>query len=638
MLKKESKEVTRQSLVFLVVIAVMSVIITLSTGAFGTAVKFGDMFFPVFQLGLLVFTVFMGISLFSADNRSGGLEYLFTLPYSRLQILKFKALPRLLAALGCFAIYAALLYMTGSAGTKGPDVLSTGPFLLIFLSLFIIGLSMSAFFENIVMSTTVTFLTFVLFFGAVHLIYPAAVYTKLGGEATRYLFYGLPSIFAVHWHQSVPYLYFAIFALLGGFLAAFIYAFKQFSLKSPKRFTKRYIKVLIPVVIAALGISLVWATASVRSWRNYYYLTENDSLIEWTESTARVYSSKGSAAPKTLETDDYFFLAGDLEQSGKLYSKSFGTRYRSDRLVEFDTKTWEEKVVYEPKSAARMGYYFWGYKDQVAFMELSKGKNRERIHHLVLLNPATGNFKKILIPEKRRTRATFISIRVFGAGETAGKRFWLVTRKYGRKGDMRLVWESGDVEDLGFSSFRPVFVNNMLIYGEDKFVTISKLNDDGSFEKVKQIPGLSNFKFPPPFYSKYPGVKIKELYGGIVKNEVTREWQKIYRLDMETLEITEVNTTGPLNGWLYYYQSGQTGSWYFFGCKKNMAERINYLEELFRLEGGAMVSVKKFEPFATWSDTTYFNIYKNGFVTKAKGKVTVYKFPDLNTVTYKGLN
>ena len=83
MLKKEVKEVIKQALVFIVIAVVMPIPVLLAAKLFGSAMSYGDVFFFVFHVGLLIFSVFMGTSLFSRDLGDGGMEYLLTLPYSR---------------------------------------------------------------------------------------------------------------------------------------------------------------------------------------------------------------------------------------------------------------------------------------------------------------------------------------------------------------------------------------------------------------------------------------------------------------------------------------------------------------------------------------------------------------------------
>ena len=97
MLKKEISEVLKHSIIFILVALLLPAILLLTTII--SDQSYFDVFFPLFQFGLFSWALFMGTSLFSGERRQRGVEYLLSLPYSRLQLIGIKILPRLCAVI-----------------------------------------------------------------------------------------------------------------------------------------------------------------------------------------------------------------------------------------------------------------------------------------------------------------------------------------------------------------------------------------------------------------------------------------------------------------------------------------------------------------------------------------------------------
>jgi hypothetical protein len=298
MLKKEVKEVIKQSLVFIVIAAVMPILVLLVSRLFGSALSYGEVFFFVFHVGLLIFSVFMGTSLFSRDIGDGGMEYLLTLPYSRLQLLAIKLVPRFLAVMAVFVLYVILLLITGMSPDTSAAVplLDTDTVFFLCISLFIIGVPFSITGGSIVISGLATGFTFMVYLAVIHLIFPAAMLLK--GREIHYIH----TLFHTTWR--VPgYLYFFAAALLLVFITAFIYAFKRFDLGPARGLVKRYLKVFIPIFIIVIVVSLVWAAMQLRTPKKSYYLTGSHQLLESNAYSARIYDK---TAVKEISEGDFY--------------------------------------------------------------------------------------------------------------------------------------------------------------------------------------------------------------------------------------------------------------------------------------------------------------------------------------------
>ena len=94
MLRKEFQEIFKQSLYYLAAAAGISLVIKIISAKH---VTYLEVFYLTYQFSLLVFAAFMGLSLFLSDKKLRAQDYVLSLPYSRLQLLGMKVMPRLAA-------------------------------------------------------------------------------------------------------------------------------------------------------------------------------------------------------------------------------------------------------------------------------------------------------------------------------------------------------------------------------------------------------------------------------------------------------------------------------------------------------------------------------------------------------------
>ena len=92
MLKKEISETLKQSVFFIAAALLIPGICLIFINQ-----TYLEIFFPCFQFGLFFWALLMGNFIFSLDRGQRGIEYLLSLPFSRLQIIGMKVLPRISA-------------------------------------------------------------------------------------------------------------------------------------------------------------------------------------------------------------------------------------------------------------------------------------------------------------------------------------------------------------------------------------------------------------------------------------------------------------------------------------------------------------------------------------------------------------
>jgi ABC-type transport system involved in multi-copper enzyme maturation permease subunit len=142
MLKKEIISVLRQTFYFLVVVLALPEILLVTTIVRDQS--YFQLFFPILQSGLLFWALFMGISLFSSEHGQRGMEYLLSLPYSRLHLIALKILPIAVVVLALYFV-CFLLYAKGGGNAAALPHFS---FTILYFALFCIALSYSASSDN----------------------------------------------------------------------------------------------------------------------------------------------------------------------------------------------------------------------------------------------------------------------------------------------------------------------------------------------------------------------------------------------------------------------------------------------------------------------------------------------------------
>ncbi|UCH97475.1 MAG: hypothetical protein JSV88_11655, partial [Candidatus Aminicenantes bacterium] len=621
MLKKEVKEVIKQSLVFIVIAAVMPIPVLLASGLLGSALSYGEVFSFVFHVGLLIFSVFMGTSLFSRDMGDGGLEYLLTLPYSRLHLLGMKLVPRFLALMAVFALYVLLLFITGMGPdtSKNVPLLATGTVFFMCTSLFIIAVPFSITRGSIVVSVLAALFTYMVYLGIIHVFYPTALLLK--GREMYYTY----SVFQSAWY--IPgYIWFSAVALLPGSLLAFIYAFKRFDLGPNRGVIKRYLKVFIPIFIIIVVVSMVWAAWQIQTPKKLYYLTTNHQLVESGDRSAKIYDSTGV---REIDMGGFYWTYFGIEKEHYIYT-IHRSRSGSEVLrLHLRDPGYQVEEVYNVRGNASIhsrGLFM--YKDAIAFFERRR-EDYQRIYYLVVLQPDTGTCKKTQVHGHTRVD---IYPSVIGAGEMQGKGFWLVYFGPYRGWDVMRIWEDGHMERLGITAIRPVYVKGMLITGDGRSIIFNKVTP-GGIEEIKKLPVEKRFVLYRGAERNLDQQPVKELYGGI-RGDKYSQWKKVMALDLESLELREIKQLENSSGFFDY---SHPGNWYYTELDRKERWIKSSLKKLYRMQQGRLELVKEFAPAAFDWRKDHFGIYKTGMVLRREGKITVYRLPGLEEIKFKKL-
>jgi hypothetical protein len=616
MLKKDCRDILIQSFFFAVAMVALPAIIFLTRII--PKQPYVAIFMPAFQSGLLFWALFMGVSLFSSERGQKGMEYLLSLPYSRLQLLGLKVLPRFLSILFFYVVFLLLYYQWGM-NFAALDLFS---FSFLYCILFFISLCLSPLSDNFLVLSLVSLFAFVIF----NEVFILILWLILRQEGAIYFSFSEMSFGFISLERSLEYwISFPLIILTAIFLLcplglAMLFSFKRFDGRPSKIYGRRYFKLLAPLLIlGVLGAALtVWK--GIDRGPKEFYLTQDHKLIESTYLYIKIYE-KDRASKLKVQLYPYPFW----DNPPFIYFDD------GDALTRLNTATTATEIIYEPPKLKAKDYRkFRGrfrYQRTIALFEPTRAPNEIQ---LVLIDEDTR--KVIRIPFKHDFFKDPSAPEISGTGVRDGKRYWLVLFGWSTLHPLRL-WEDGRVEDIPYTEKNLdwgllYYVNGTLIMSNrDRAKTILK-EKDGTFVTVKKFPenDKPGFWLWNRFLENRDDPRIKEIYG--TRND------HIIRMDLANQEIEDIAEMKPLRDGVHI---GRIYSFFpddFYYSEE--ATRENTLK-IFKLEGSRITQLKTFEGFVDKPGKNRFDIFRTGIVIQKGKKVQVYSLPDFQEIKYKKL-
>jgi len=606
MLKKEINDVLKQIVFFAAVVLLLPAFLIITTII--SDQSYFSVFFPVFQFGLIFWTFFMGSSLFSLEHGQRGMEYLLSLPYSRLQLIGFKILPRIISVMAFFVAFW-ILYNTG-----GEDLaaLPFSSFTAIYFFLFLISISLSANSENFLVLFVASFFSIFICFGLLSLILWLVLLIK--GVPFGPLFFRYFS-----WEHAT---YLSAFILLVGsvfllpFLISFVLSFKKFDIRPAKVYNKRYFKFFTPLLIFCFISSFLLAYWKAETGYRLYYLTQDLKLIE-----SRPYSGiKIYEDNKVHKVEgDFYFWWPSLEDNEYLYDRSY------NKIIRLNKADYTAELLYEAPSERKITWQFWKYDQTIAFMERTEKRERNRKRYfsdnqLVLVDEDSKEVTRI--PLEYQLLEKSYSPTLIGADKIEGRQFWLICPRRYRKNQILRIWEDGRIENIGESNKAPLYVNQMLISYIEEDIIISK-EKEGRFETIRKIPNSKDFQFGTGYWrANLNNITLKEIYG----------WRrgpkrpKYARLNLGNFEIEEFGET---KGYLHFFYPDK----YYLVETDYVASAV----KVYEFKEGKIKLLKTFSDYDATEIRNRFRLCKGGAVIREGKRVRVYAFPDLKEIKFKKL-
>ena len=612
MLKKELINVTKHNLYFLIMVFAAPILLVVTIIKDGT---YFQVFFPLLQYGLIFWALFMGISLFSSEQSQGGMEYLLSLPYTRIQLIGLKILPRVVAlvALYCFCW---LLYIKGGGNAA---VLHHFAFTILYFAAFCIALSYSASSDNFLVLFVFTIFSMIAYLGILSGIFWATLQTK------GYIFYefaimpffteGLDSFLE---NLIVP----VSIGILLPFLVALFVSFKKFDGRPVKTYNVRFLKVFIPLFIAGLIGGFVFSHQTLDIGYTNYYLTQNLQVIESNfYSGVNIYDGQKVYRVNTDGNYDW----PSWEENGYVYFGGGG------RLARLNTREHTMEMLYEPPRGKWIYWRTWGYEQTMVFVE-SRRDNTDL--QFVLLDIDSREVKKI--PLSREILGEDSYWIIFGADRFEGRRYWLM-HPGGSKGDKPIyqLWEDGQINSVGTSQKWPCYVNGALFsYGENE-IKVSKYKE-GRFEVLRIIPNKDDLHFGwyLHYQRKLTNSSVKEIYGRRVYRPIKgenagRDYRAKYaRLNLDNFQIEELADS---QSYLSFF-SPNPDSFYALEWDDSMNEA-----KIYEVIGETLRLLKTFKDVNPAHGLNDVDIAESGILVKRGKKIKVYAWPDLKEIKFKKL-
>jgi len=618
MLRKETNEVLKQSMLLAPGVLAGTFLTWIGASIAKVDLSFGEMFFPIFQVGLLFMALFMGISLFMSETKNGGMEYLLTLPYTRLRLLWIKLFPRIVALIALFLIYYLAL---GAVGNNDMLILPVTFLLFSYISLFAIGISFSSFRGNLILSVLLAIVTFFVFLYGEGLVFWIAYMLKsdLMEFTVRLPFSSL----GFPWYSLIIAL-----AMLSTLIISYLYAFKTFDLKISRKLIKKFMKVFIPSVLVVMSLSVagIYMIIDLPNGGMYFLTKGNLVLKDNYYSSMKVYDRDSEREIKYYDLN----LFHCVEKDNYIYASSGYKNTRIFHIVRMNTTNLDIDVLYTAEPKAWIFSQISVYKGTLAFIEYFRG---ESVSNLVLLNLETKKYKKINIT----SGFNLDHPEIFGAGTLENQNFWAVYSTHRRLGKVVIAKEDGTQYEVKLDSLNvPLYVNGMFILFKAEAIEIGNITETG-FQLVKQISfkgrlmlyrSLFNWDMNQP--------PVKEIF--LNSMESGDPWErKKYRLDLQTYDFHEIKDLSNTYG---YFKKSIDGTWFYIEVPF-VRDSKNPTISIYKMNEGKPMLVKKIDmlykdgKWDAYSD--WVHEFETGLIVKNNGKLHVYRFPDLNEIEFKEL-
>lgn len=626
--KKEWLEVSKQSLSFTLLYAGMVLLIFLQNLLQDKPFE-GDMATIGLGLGLLMFSMILGISPFAQDSKQKGMEYLLTLPYSRRRLLLIKLLPRLAAVVLFYLVFIFLYSRMGNDAFGGYFAF----FSLSYFALFFISFSFSIIHENLIVQFILAGLAFCGYLTLCSLILALGFAWSNNfslGSVWRFGHFG--NINIIHDSSGLIMALIVFLLMLAPFVASYFLAIKKFDLRPAWAFNRRQLLFFVPLLLlaltASLGVSYLVQKGSIPN-DSSFYLTESRQLLKASWPGKLIVLDKNGR--KQIDTKKAaFWNRVLLEKEQQLFLLGYDTEDGFDTIIRMDMKDLSWKTLHRVRHRYLASNSFFSFSyDGVSFVTLQRSRAeadrpgmdsrlplKSDVLELVMVDPLSG--KSRTITYRSPLFKKYYEPRFFGCDKINGLRFWLISQRWSY---IIRLWEDGRVEDLGLAQGIPAYCGGLLFSRGSGSLQVRQLLDVGS-KTIKEISG--DFSLSSRSHFLQVNNEINEIYA--------KRGKRIVRLDLATLAVDDV---GPDRGLIYLVPPGD---FYYVeneGWPHRDRAQPDRWRKIYRLQGGKMVFLKQLD----FSEPGQGHVWveKFGIVLREKGRTRIFPFPDLMELKFKKL-
>lgn len=593
MLRKEIRDVLIQSAWACAAATVMPAVLT-----FFLEETFFEIFFPLFQVGLLFWAFFLGNFLFFLERGQGGLEYLFSLPYSRRRLIGNKILPRAIAVVLFFFIHL-FIYHNGGANAAAFNLSIHS---LAYVSLFAIGFSLCCVSENFVVSFSSSAAAFLASAGL------ACAAVRLGITLQGLEFPGFFDLTDLYSPGKFA-LWIAVLLPAAAFPLAFLLSSRSLDIRPAARFNRIFFKRLGVLLPAFFLVSSLIGWAEFKNPYTSYYLTRTRRLIESRGSRVRLYAKDDVLEIETLRS--FLWWGHAVEEGGHVFiDADIGGKLRHGHIVDIDLENGIVEPLYDTR--ARMGFEFWKDGRELLVLERS-GKEGG----LVLARIDIDTREVIRLPVEHPSLRTIhrglgYRFLLVGADRLEGKRFWLLASERPWKHPLLQIWEDGAVSDLGFFPRRPQLLRRHLFAPREDHVDIFRISPAG-LEPMPAFPGRL-WLWPPRRDFTLP---VESIFGKLHGTEPVM-------LDLEDLRRIPID---PPPGRIFHRDYRD---YYSFESSDGLTKFWLWRKDEFRLvQEIAGRNAVTLEDRRIWFSGS-------GIMVRQEGRLKIYELPDFEELIFKG--
>jgi hypothetical protein len=632
MSRKEWREVGKQSLYFVLLLAGIALLIGVIDLIQGWSFE-SEKFIIMLGLWLLTASMFLGLSPFAMDSRQKGMEYLLSLPISRRRLLLIKLLPRLAAVVLFYGIFFLLYGHMGNDAFGGYFAF----FSLSYFALFFISFSFSSIHENFIVQSIWAGFALCGYLTLCSLIVTLGFAWNSNfslGSLWRFGHFGNLVYDSSGWITAI-----AVFLLLlAPFIVSYFLAFKKFDLKSSRVFNRCHLLLFIPLLFlalaASLGVSYMGQRSSIFDRWSHYYLTADHRLLKigW---LGKLSIHDESTWSKIKTKRDFQWNPVVFERKGALFLIGDDMKDDSTVVTRFDLIDFSKKILYKIPDHYLVSFSYYAFKQSGQdLVFLQRGRAEAEKPGMQASIPLKSDCLDLVVLDldsgKSRTLSfqnplfkNYYQPNLFAGDEINGRRFWLIG---GQGQGVIRIWEGGVVEDLGRSKKMPAYFGHLLFSTSDKSLVIRRLLASGG-ETVKEIAG--EFHALGGFHHALATGEFTEIYA--------KSGKQIVRIDLKTFAVTMI---GPENGYLL---CAAPGDFYYVKSSRSLpfvsSKPAEKWRKVFRLKDGKMILLKQFDFVGKGLEGLgYIDVEEHGIVVRDSGVPRFFAFPDLRELKFKKLN
>ncbi|MCX6561287.1 MAG: hypothetical protein NTZ26_12335 [Candidatus Aminicenantes bacterium] len=608
MFRKELADVLKQTGWFLAAAAVLPIPLILLKWAPG---PYRAVFIPVFEVGLVFWSLFLGASLFGRERGQRAEEYALSLPHGRMALLVRLAGPRLLVLLVLVLAAMATIRIGIPASALLLPALAVG----IGLPLFLVSLSLSVLIENFI----------VLCLASIVGWYAASeiIFRLLWGSGTGMVDLYVPGLFAFPRPDAIAYrgsfsfplILLQIILPVVPFVAALLFSFGRFDIRRSARFKRRF-GFAFAAGLALCVLTAVGGRALTNSFaQKHFYLTKSLKLVEY-DYVSRSAKIRSEEAPVKIRVG-LPGLAFGWDDGSSLFVEDYNGDFNR---IDLATGKAESLYHFDLKQTSYWGQ--WMYAQTIAFFE---NGSRPGEVQLLTLDAGTKKVNRRVFAHAALGRGNPMLI---GTGVHNGVRFWICTIPAKALRSTLRLWEDGRVEEILVKGRLetpniPSLVNGLLFFTGREPTLILRDNGKG-FELLKEFSSAKDFSAMDGLFNR------RELDAAPISFIYAKRGRQLVRLSLETLEVEDIGTwtENEDDAWGFIIREG--GRAYFVGgsrSKKNL--------DFYDLNEGRMRLVRSFSDINTQRRDTRFDYFESGVVITQGRHIGVYAFPDLREIKYK---